>query len=46
MSQLILIKKDFPDTNLVILGGKEAPYVSIYIALQPHGSYRLERTKC
>ncbi|EHK48366.1 carbohydrate esterase family 9 protein [Trichoderma atroviride IMI 206040] len=28
MSQLILIKKDFPDTNLVILGGKEAPYVA------------------
>jgi hypothetical protein len=29
LSQLILIKKDYPDTNLVILGGKEAPYVRI-----------------
>lgn len=29
MSQLILVKRDYPDTRLVILGGKEAPYVSI-----------------
>lgn len=32
MAQLILVKKDFPETKLVILGGKEAPYVS-YSAL-------------
>ncbi|PTB56681.1 hypothetical protein M431DRAFT_80456 [Trichoderma harzianum CBS 226.95] len=28
LSQLVLVKKDFPETNLVILGGKEAPYVA------------------
>ncbi|KAH6610386.1 hypothetical protein Trco_000406 [Trichoderma cornu-damae] len=28
MSQLVLVKKDFPETNIVILGGKEAPYVA------------------
>lgn len=28
MAQLLLVKKDFPETNIVILGGKEAPYVS------------------
>ncbi|KAL7798441.1 carbohydrate esterase family 9 protein [Trichoderma ceciliae] len=28
MSQLILVKRDFPETNIVILGGKEAPYVA------------------
>ncbi|RFU72609.1 carbohydrate esterase family 9, partial [Trichoderma arundinaceum] len=32
LSQLILIKKDFPETNLVILGGKEAPYVAKELA--------------
>lgn len=25
------MKKDFPETNIVILGGKEAPYVSVFI---------------
>ncbi|KAJ4858939.1 amidohydrolase family domain-containing protein [Trichoderma breve] len=32
LSQLILVKKDFPETNLVILGGKEAPYVAKELA--------------
>ncbi|KAL6871097.1 family 9 carbohydrate esterase [Trichoderma novae-zelandiae] len=32
MSQLILVKKDFPETNIVILGGKEAPYVAKELA--------------
>ncbi|KAK5990197.1 hypothetical protein PT974_08463 [Cladobotryum mycophilum] len=28
MMQLVLVKKDFPETNIVILGGKESPYVA------------------
>ncbi|EHK24608.1 carbohydrate esterase family 9 protein [Trichoderma virens Gv29-8] len=32
MSQLVLVKKDFPETNIVILGGKEAPYVAKELA--------------
>lgn len=34
MSQLILVKKDFPETNIVILGGKEAPYVRIPLPIR------------
>ncbi|KAL6891472.1 family 9 carbohydrate esterase [Trichoderma longibrachiatum] len=32
MAQLLLVKKDFPETNIVILGGKEAPYVAKELA--------------
>lgn len=32
MGQLLLVKEDFPETNIVILGGKEAPYVAKELA--------------
>ncbi|KAK0388571.1 hypothetical protein NLU13_4814 [Sarocladium strictum] len=32
MEQLIMVKKDFPEVNLVIVGGKEAPYIAKELA--------------
>jgi hypothetical protein len=32
IQQVILIKKDFPDLNLILLGGAEAPYVAKELA--------------
>ena len=36
IEQIVLVKKDYPEVELVISGGKEAPYVSTYV-------YQLER---
>ena len=28
MEQLVMVKEDFPDVKIVIVGGRESPYVS------------------